>query len=194
MNKYILILIACFVLGIIIGVPIGRFSKDCPTLVSNSIKTDTFYKYVSAPTSPSLITFPINQYFHDTVHSEHVSMVYIDSSKYNEGFTSTDTLRYDSLYVTINDTGNCKGIIKRLSAFGGKQKIQVVTNEVTNIVKEPTPLISLYCGIQTTLGGKWNALDVGPSIQLSLKQKYNIGYSYQLNSQQHSITLQTKIR
>jgi hypothetical protein len=201
------------------GFLVGRWSKQCPELITQSIVSDTAEKYVpitgGAGNPLTVITEPTNAPYIPHIEQKtkvskpkspaksvfeipHIITQNKDTCKEPLQraitFTSKDTLRFDSLYVAISDTGNCDGIITRQSTFGGKIKEKTITNTITKVVQNPTPLFQLNAGVQSSFSNHWKVQDIGPALQLQLKQKFTVGYSYMINSQLHNISLLTKIK
>jgi hypothetical protein len=173
----------------------GRHFKQCPEVVKEIFTTDTVEKYVgSSPlyleSKPHNVIIDHNMVknIHDTINSH--------DTLYKEypTFSSIDTLRNDSLFVAITDTGNCNGILTRHSVFGGKIKEKTITNTIIKVVQKPTPLFQLNAGVQCSFSNQWKVQDIGPVIQLSLKQKFSVGYSYMVGTSSHNILLTTKIK
>lgn len=192
----------------------GRSSKQCPTIISETITSDTTDSYLpitgGAGSPLTVITYPANTPIaHKSnkiaFNAKNITPNAINVTDCNENdtlirenvtasFISIDTLRFDSLFVAITDTGNCNGIQIRHSVFGGKIKAQTIINTITKVAQKPTPLFQLNGGIQSSFIGKWKSVDVGPALQLQLKQKYSIGYSYMIGSSTHNISLLTKLK
>lgn len=184
-----------FVLIFALGVFAGYKSKRCASITGTTVKIDTVTNYVPISGgigSPlTVITYPKNRpvktiYLRDTV-TKQIEAQY-------DGFASVDTLRWDSLYVAVIDTGNCNGITSRRSTFGGKIPERSITKTIDRVFEKPAPLFQLNAGVTTSYAGKWRAVDLGPALTLDIGRKYLLGYSYSLNSSTHCITLQTKIK
>lgn len=192
MNKNtITILAIAFLATFLIGGFTGYKIKKCPVIVSTVTELDTVY--YPLPIQKVIETKPINVPY--LVKGE-TSIVEIHDTTFLDypTFTSTDTLRHDSLYIAISDIGNCYGIIERKSQFGGHLTGRTVIQTITNNIVIPPPFISLSVGASASFSGKWNAFDVGPAVSLSFRQKHQIGYSYGLNTSTHNVYLQTKIK
>lgn len=187
-------------LSLLVGGMTGyNLHPNCESKQEFIYKTDTIEHYVSG--SPfTIISKPINTIIHDTFNQikvvQKLNTKYIHDTTFLEypTFTSYERIKYDSLYVDITDTGNCNGIITRHSVFGGKIKERIITNTIEKIVNQPISLFQLNAGLKTTFTNKWQLQDLAPSVQLSFKQKHSIGYDYQIQSKQHSLTFLTKIK
>ncbi len=201
------------ILGIsifLIGIGLGRYSKKCPTVLSSTTKSDTIDTYVpitGGVGSPlTVITYPSNTKIEPPTNpSQPTNSIIAQPSHNNQvldtpiystppSFTSTDTLRWDSLFVAIIDTGNCEGIISRHSTFGGKLKERTITNTITNVVEPKIPFFQLNGGVQTSFQKDFKNLDLGLALQLQMKRKVSIGYSYMFNTRTNNISLLTKIK
>lgn len=190
----IIIAVVTFVLGLVAGCHI----KKCPVIESSNTIIDTVYQgYPIIDTyrisKPVNIPYPVHVpgkviRITDTVFRNVVKPT----------FTAEDTLRYqkngNNIFVAISDKGNCDGIISRGSVFGGDFKERVITVNTTNTVIKPYPFMALYAGASASFSGRWKAFDVGPAVSVSFRQRHNIGYSYQLNTSTHNLTLQTRIK
>lgn len=179
---YIVIIILCNAAFFL-----GRYSKQCAKLVNEVHTTDTVTQYKTITPEPVFVSYPVNKTVNKTILK--TDTVYRWST-----FTSVDTLRLDSLYVTINDTGNCDGITSRGSQFFGKTKQEIVTNTITRTFMQPLPIFQLNAGVQTSFSGRYKALDVGFMVQVDFRRKFDLGYSYMMNSSTHNISLLTKIK
>jgi len=190
MNKPQLFLTLLFLLLVtfISGIFIGRSYKK--NTIQTITKIDTIINYVTIKDSIIIHTKPTNTILYKTINKVN-NVTKIDTSI---GFTSTDTLRFDSLFVAITDTGNCNGIINRQSVFGGKIITKEISKTITKEIEKPTPLFQINAGVQSSFIGKWENVDLGPAIQVQLKQKYSVGYSYLIGSSTHNISLLTKIK
>jgi hypothetical protein len=189
------------------GYFVGRWSKQCPAIINETKSSDTTTNYVpisGGGGSPlTVITYPKNatipnnnqienkrelclkpstKLIHDTIFKEYPT------------FASVDTLRNDSLFVAITDTGNCNGIITRHSVFGGKIKEKTINNTITKVIEKPIPIFQLNGGVQSSFSNQWQVREIGPILQVQLKQKFTVGYTYFVNSQTHNISLLTKIK
>lgn len=187
---YVILLVA-----LICGV-IGYKLKKCDTFTPNVVVThDTFYSsypvYIEAESTPK------NE---PTLKKEVKYIAVVDKDtvfieKEYPTFISTDTISpVKGFHIAILDNGNCYGIINRKTTTFGELPERIITKTVTNTIEKQAPLLSLYAGAQGSFSTKWKAIDVGPSITLSIKNKHSIGYGYQLNTGTHSLNLQTKIK
>ena len=170
----------------------GRGSKKCPKIEIKTTTT-TIIDTIKVPIeSPLLESKPVSkvipkpkiintvttytQEIHDTIFLDYPT------------FEAKDTLRYKNQFVAILDSGNCSGILNRHYQFGGSEERIVVNNHITNTIVRPIPLLEVYGGFQL------NKKDIGPLVQLSIKQKLNLGYSYMITSQTHNLQTTYKIK
>jgi len=193
-NKYLGIAIG--IVFFLISFSVGRWSKQCATISNTVYKTDTLYMKEPIVAMP-VISIPKNKEIHiinKIVYKD--SLINIHDTLYMESplFESVDTLRYKGIYVSIIDTGNCTGILSRQSLFGGELETKVITNTITNNVIIPPHFLTLYGGANSKFSKEFLLNDIGPIIELSIKQKYNVGYAYFLNSGQHTIHLTIKLK
>lgn len=199
MNKlnYIL-LVLCAILFFFIGCT----TKHCPQLVSETHTTDSSEIYTpitgGAGSPLTVITHPENIPVKNSELKPKIKIVkdtvYIDSTGLLCSHISIDTLRHDSMFVALRDSITCEGIQQRLATFGGKQKQLIVTNTVTKVFEKPVPLFQLNAGVQSSYSKRWHAVDLGPIVSIDIKHKYNVAYSFMLNSSTHNISLQTKMK
>lgn len=194
-NKDYIIFILIFAAGMFAGYK----AKRCPVVVGTTVRIDTVTTYepitggIGSPLT--VVTYPAN-----TPFKWPAKLIYKTDTVFKPieaqygGFTSVDTLRWDSLYVAVIDTGNCNGITSRRSTFGGKIPERSITKTIDRVLEARPALLQLNAGVQTSYAGKWRAIDLGPALTLDIGRKYFIGYSYSLNSSTHCITLQTKIK
>lgn len=189
----ILVAFGLFIAGYFIGYNYGV--KKQKTLLVQTEVHDTSYSSYPIEVE-KLVSVPKNV----IINKDVVRFVKYDSIScdtfYNQIplFASTDTLRFDSLFVAISDTGNCYGVINRHSVFGGFQKERIITNTITNTITKPISLFQLNAGVGTTLSSDYKFVDVSPMLQLIFKQKAIIGYGYRLNERSHNIQLTTKLK
>lgn len=195
-NKTFYILIGVF-LFILFGVGffLGRSSKKCPEIVKEIITSDTIEYYIGS--SPVYLeSKPHNVIIEKKVPI--ISKIEIKKTDtfYKEypTFMAIDTLRNDSLFVAILDSGNCNGIIMRHSIFGGKIKTKTITNTITKVLEKPSALFQLNGGVHTQFNKAFLIKDIGPLASVCIKQNHSLGYSYLLNSKTHNIFLTTKIK
>jgi hypothetical protein len=222
-QQFFLALLILLILVFTAGILVGRWSKQCPIVIAATKSSDTTETYVpitigagspltviskpaNAPYIPHIqnktklhqLKSPVNSVFEIPHISPQNKETFKDSCKElcqePITFTAKDTIRFDSLYVAISDTGNCKGIITRHSVFGGKIKEKTITNTITQVVQYPTPVFQLNAGVQSSFTNQWQVRDIGPAVHLQLKQKFTVGYTYMVNSQTHNISLLTKIK
>lgn len=197
MKNYILITVCCLV-SFLIGSYSGckYQAKRCKNIVvDKQYVHDTSYssypieieKFVSVPKNVIINKDVVRFIKYDSISCDTIY-------KQIPMFASNDTLRFDSLFVAILDTGNCYGIINRHSVFGGYQKERIITNTITNTITKPISLLQLNAGVGTTFSNEFKVIDVSPIIQISIKQKASIGYGYRLNERTHNFQLTTKIR
>jgi len=187
----ILGLVMIFLFGI--GFWIGRSSVKYPEIINTQIQTDTLI-------------------VHDTINKEHIVTiskphnVIINKYKTNDIyrtdtlykdypiFLSVDTLRYNNIYVSLSDTGSCDGIYSRHYMFGGDLEQKIITNTITNTITRKVPLFSLYGGISSIFDKSCKYQDIGPTLQLSIKNRYNLGYGYMIKSQDNILHLNIKLK
>lgn len=201
---YILLSVFLFILfGV--GFFLGRYSKNCPK-VKHIFTSDTTYNYtpitggVGSPltinTKPQNVKIlkeveykPVNRIIYkiDTFIAKGEDLPVL-------GFESTDTLRFDSLFIAIKDKGDCNGILERKSSIFGKVKERIITNNNTEIIELKPPLFQLNAGVQAQFNKEFLIKDIAPSLQVEFKQKYSITYGYLLSSKNHNFTLLTKIK
>lgn len=167
----------------------GRGSKHCPKIeIKTTTTIDTFKIPIKSPVLeskpvskvlPSKIINTVTTYtqeVHDTTFLDYPT------------FQAKDTLRYKDQFVAILDSGNCSGILNRYYQFGGLEERIVSNTHTTNTIVRPVPLFGVYGGFQL------NRKDIGPLVQLSIKQKLNLGYSYMITSQTHNLQTTYKIK
>lgn len=201
------------------GILVGRWSKQCAVVTAETTMSDTTDTYVpitgGAGSPITVITYPQNKLIapkttkiasntkkvakNAIVVNRDTCFEFIDTcieflNTKEPIFTATDTLCFDSLFVAITDTGNCNGIISRHSFFGGKIKEKTITNTITKVVTKPLSLFQLNGGIQSSFNTQWQVQDIGPALQLQLKQKHAVGYSYMISTGTHNISLLTKLK
>jgi len=194
---FLILLIIAFVEGFFIGKNANK-----PHDIKTTKISDTIYKYVDISGgigSPlTIITHPQNKVIetikYDTILIEKNPTQNEKINDFKTTFISVDTLRFDSLYVSIVDSGGCNGIINRHSTLGGKMKTIEITNTITNTVETPINLFQLNAGITSTFNKAWNISDIAPTIQLDLKRKYFVSYSYGIQNKNHSLSILTKIK
>lgn len=187
----VLITICVFLLGI--GFWIGRSSKSYKTNVS--IKTDTVLVYDTI-ISKEVVEKPTTVFINKEIIKERGKLVYIDTSSNtqieidsNEAlFTVLDTLKYNTIGVSILDSANCYGILSRRYKFFGEIESKVITNTITNTITPKIPLYSLYGGLF------YNMKDIGPSGSIILKNRVNVGYSFGIINKSHNFTALYKIK
>jgi hypothetical protein len=107
---------------------------------------------------------------------------------------SNDTLKSEYGEIAILDSSNCSGIIGRSSKWNIKKEVIVTTKTITKTITNPPAIVSLYGGVGSIMNDKFNVLDIAPTLSLSLKQKHQLNYGYLLNTRQHLISLQTRIK
>lgn len=180
----------------------GWTLKPCPVVqVVTTSDTLDVYTPIKSGTDSALpvVTYPKNEivYVHDTFIKTKYVQRFDTSTILNENttalFVSNDTLRYDSIYVSIIDTGDCNGILKRHSTFGGKIRERIVNNQTTEITEKKTELFQLYAGVgYNWIGDKYQS--VATVLQLGIKQKVLLGYAFHVNTFAQSISIHYKIR
>lgn len=192
-NNYILGGIAIILLLSLGGI-IGYKLKKCPIVNNTVYSTDTVYQgYPIIDTYRT--SYPINKPYFISVPSKPVNVhdtVFLED--YAPSFESIDTLRYQDLYVSIKDKGNCTGIIERQSVFGGNLKERIITNEIKTILQAPIPFLTLHAGVSASFSNRWKAFDVGPAASIVIRQRHIINYNYGINTSTHNFSLQTKIK
>jgi len=142
---------------------------------------------------------PINKVSHDTItivrEGENINTLDTIIQIVNGTFISNDTLRYDSTFVALKDSGNCNGIMKREYQFYGLQKQREIVKTITNNIILPQPFFQVNMGVMTSFNkGFGNVVDIAPLVQLEYRKKYQASYSFQLNQKQHNISVTTKIK
>lgn len=180
-NIIIIIAVAVICFGL------GWYCKPKVKLVNEVHTTDTVTQYKTITPEPVVLSYPVNTKIIQTEYR-------VDTVQVYNTFTSVDTLRLDSLYVTINDTGNCDGITSRGSQFFGKTKSEIVTNTITRTFLQPLPIFQLNAGVQVAYSNRYKLADVGASIEIDFRRKYSLGYTYMMNTYTHNISLMTKIK
>lgn len=197
-NKTINIILG-IVMFLLLGISfwIGRISVKCPEIIKTQIKTDTLILHDTINKERIVsISKPYNVIINKDVIKYKTNDIYHTDTLYRDypTFLSIDTLRYKNIYVSINDTGSCDGIYSRHYIFGGDIENKVITKTITNTITRNIPLISLYGGFSSIFDKSWKYKDVGPYLQLSIKERYNIGYNYMLNSQDNILHLTIKLK
>lgn len=187
MNKY-------FKIGVLVIIAAALFmlgwcAKPCAKVVSVKYKTDTVMKFVPIDRVQFVHTKPVSKLIVDTQYVAKEILVRDTGAT----FVAVDTLRHDSLYVAVQDYGNCYGIVKRRAVFGGAINERTITNTVTEVVAKPQPLFRLDAGAGALFNSK-AFVDAGPAVALQLKNKHALIYSYMVFSNTHSLTLTTKIK
>jgi len=180
-----------------IGFFIAKSYYGRKVVTNTVVKTDTFISYVpvehdvkSEPinkiirlNNPTIITKEINRYIHDTL-----------TQKDTATFTASDTITYNGLFVAINDVGNCGGIIQRNSKFLGKIEQKTIEKTITNTVVKKPNLFALYAGIEVANINVANYKNFAPAVSLMIKDKYNLGASYNTFNQQTNANFLIKIK
>jgi hypothetical protein len=192
-NIKISLVMVAWILSFCAGLKLGI--NTCKPIVNKTITTDTVIQYVTSQPL-TIISKPISKIIHDTIISKIVNTkIKTDTiwKKNNSTFFAVDTLRYDSLLIAILDIGNCEGISNRKTFFSGKIKSQIITNTITNNITSPPAMLSVHGGVSSLIFNS-KLLDAGPGAQLNFKNKLVVGYSYFINSKNHSISLLTKIK
>lgn len=196
-DKKIAIVSVVILLILGLGMYFGYNLHKCPTIdVTNYVEVhDTQYiasspiEIQSKPTNtivkvPKYITKYIdtNGVKHDTTFLDYPMVI------------SNDTLKSEYGEIAILDSSNCSGIIGRSSKWNIKKEVIVTTKTITKNITNPPAIVSLYGGVGSLMNDKFNVLDIAPTLSLSLKQKHQLNYGYLLNTRQHLISLQTRIK
>lgn len=190
-----------------IGIYIGWHSKKCAVITNTVTIHDT--QLVDKIIFPeSYYTVPKTKLIYTLPKQEKVTSKDTNKSKVTDysnvlpiEFNSDDTLEHEGLKVAIHDKGNCYGVFSRKSTFFGTVKEKIITNTVTNTVKEKRNIFQLNAGVGASFintkidsASRFRAFDVGPVLTLSYKQKYYATYQYGLNTNIHNFQIQTKIK
>jgi len=196
-NNIIWVMVALFTI-FIFGVGVGYNSKKCQIIKTEKIVSDTFYSSYPIEVD-KIVKVPINKVSHDTItivrEGENINTLDTIIQIVNGTFISNDTLRYDSTFVALKDSGNCNGIMKREYQFYGLQKQREIVKTITNNIILPQPFFQVNMGVMTSFNkGFGNVVDIAPLVQLEYRKKYQASYSFQLNQKQHNISVTTKIK
>jgi hypothetical protein len=177
----------------IAGLHIYISQKKCPEIVKTITKIDT--AYISS--SPVVIkSKPVNTIQYKTITRVEKGETIIDTlfqfvNDCDMTYSSVDTLRNDSVWVAINDNGDCFGIQDRTAIWGGKEK--VITHTITNNIATPPQVFTLYGGVSNQIYNK-QIKDVTPNAMLVYKNKFGVEYGYGVLQKSHNIGLKFKIK
>lgn len=196
-KNIIWIIVALFTI-FMFGVGVGYNSKKCQKIETTKVVSDTFYSSYPVEVE-KVVKVPINKVSYDTIRivkkgeNIHTSDTIIQIL--NGYFVSNDTLRYDSTFVALKDSGNCDGIMKREYQFYGVQKQREIVKTITNNIILPQPFFQLNLGVMASFDkGFGKVIDIAPMVQLEYHKKYQASYSFQLNEKHHNISVSTKIK
>lgn len=184
MNKTITIIIV--IISLLAGCYIGWHAKPTKLVDRHILVTDTITQYDTIKSKP-ITSNPKNIVTKNYINLHDTEYVYVGEPDYT--FTLDDTLSYEGLSVAIHDEGGCSGIMDRHHEFIGAMPTKIVTNTIEQRVN----MFQLNAGVATTFGNR-KLFDVLPTLSVSYKQKYLLGYQYGLNNNTHNLSLQTKIK
>jgi hypothetical protein len=184
----ILVSLALFVIGVMVG---NRYNKVSVTSVT---KIDTLY--VDSPplvirTNPKNTVTTKYETIYKKGETKTDTFIKVVYQKNKSTFTSLDTLRKDSLYVIVSDSGNCLGIINRVATFGGKEKI--IQKTITNTIHSKPPLFAIYGGVNGVYSNK-TIETIQPNLMLLYKGNLGFEYGYGLNNNSHNLGVKIKIK
>lgn len=191
---YIIIGVLALILGFYLGFKYGKrnYKIDSHSTTKIEYKIDTLKENI-------YITKPINKivYINKPIYQEPTTIIqkeYINVPNNVPIFITQDTLRYKKLFVSLLDSGDCNGIFSRQYQFLGTEETKIITNTITNTVTKKPPLFSIYGGLNSRFASGFKIVDIGPLLQLSIKQKYIIGYSYLISENNNNIHLGIKLK
>lgn len=162
--------------------------------VSSVTTTNTIYRDVPIPPTPvksrvknTPLKLPVGLPY--AIHDTLTDSLLIEYPT----FYAIDTLRFDSMYVTIRDTGDCFGILHRDATLGGKKEEVYITKTITNTFLKPYPLFTLFGGVQANMLNK-NLYEISPTLNLCIKNKFQLGYGYGINYKTQNISILLKLK
>lgn len=197
MKRQTIYIIIALIASTLLGAIFGYSIKKCNKVVSRIEVHDTTYR-----------SYPVTIEVHDTSFKKSTKFIhdtFIVNHKTNKndtifinkdciGFYSNDTIIFDSLIsVNIQDVYNCNGRVKRDSKLIGNLKERVINNTITNNILLPRNIFQLNAGITSNFTTK-KLLDLGPCVSLSYKDRFNLSYSYLIDSRVHSASITKKIK
>lgn len=183
-----------FLMGILLAMLCWIIIPRGKTEVYKTVtKTDTAYKYtrvevplVSTVTNTQIKYKPGIAY---TVHDTLTDSLLIEYPT----FYAVDTLRFDSMYVAIRDTGDCFGILHRDANLGGHKQEVYITKTITNTILKPYHFFTLFGGVQANMLNK-NLYEISPALNLCIKNKFQLGYGYGINYKTQNVSILLKLK
>ena len=193
LKPYIAYIITALVSGIV-GYVLHVFTHTCPHIVSEVTVLDTVYLEVPEVVT---VTKPVTKWRteYETIEVPGPSWETIDTftkvvfKQKESTFVSQDTLRNDSLWVSVTDSANCLGILSRQSVWGGKYK--AVNTTTTKTIDHKDKALKYFAGANFR---QQPNMPVNMTVNSLVLYKDVIGFEYNRGRRSNTFGLKVRIK